>query len=102
MNLEEVQDTGITMGEEHSGEEGQRSLEHREDPTPLLELKEGERPGEERGGLGCIQSIQSLSSVLQLSWADPDGEQRSPKRTLQHWECKLIKSQDAEYLFKCV
>lgn len=65
--------------------EADSCLEHREDPKPQLELKEGECPGEEPGGLGCIQSIQSFSSVLQLSQADPHGEQGTPKRrTLQH------------------
>lgn len=94
------------MGREQGREGEQRRpeadscLEHREDPKPQLELKEGECPGEECGGLRCIQSF---SSVLQLSRADPNREQGMPKRrTLQHWECRLIKSQDAEYLFKCV
>lgn len=94
------------MGGEQGREGEQRRpeadscLEHREDPKPQLELKEGECPGEERGGLGCIQSF---SSVLQLSWADSGREQGTPKRrTLQHWERRLIKSRHAEDLFKCV
>lgn len=97
------------MGREQGREGEQRRpevdscLECREGPKPQLELNEGECPGEECGGLACIQSIQSFSSVSQLSQADPHGEQGTPKRrTLQHWECRLIKSQDAEYLFKCV
>lgn len=60
MTLEQVRDMGIAMGRELGREGGQRKpeadscLEHREDPKPQPGLKEGERAGEERGGLGCI------------------------------------------------
>lgn len=54
-------------------------------------------------GWDASQSIQSFSCVLQLSRAAPDGEQGTPeRRTLQHGECRLIKSRHAECLFKCV